>query len=162
MGYSILIIDIPSYSGIGNRDAGLMSLKDFNNDESLVISHPDAPSFPNDPTENTNLRSPSYSGWRDFCQDLDLYDLFFNTEDGLMRNHPGWFEFGMGHLEIVQNARAAYQKKYPDVEPGWGPYVESGWGANLPCSGNMARVLWLEWWMKYALENFTHPGIYNS
>lgn len=162
MGYSIFIIDIPCGIGIGNRKMGPMSWEEFMAYGDafpyplVKIFHQDAPSFPGDPTGNTNQRLPSYSDWHDFCQDVGLYDLFYHHDVGLIRTHPGWFEFWQKHLKIVRNARIAYQKKWPNVSPGWHDY-----GDNL-VSGNMARIMWLEWWMKYALEHFDHPGISNS
>jgi hypothetical protein len=186
MGYSIYITDIPMSKGIGQRNTdepttwdeyiayennGLTLPED--EDPFLVISLPEAPLFPGDPTERTNSRSPSYTMWAEFCDDVGLQPLFFDKQHGLMREHPGWFQFGPEHLLIVRRAREAYEKQHPGLVPGWAEddywsrrrrgQMEPNPGDEQYTTegGHLARLLWLEWWMDYALKHFDHPGIAN-
>lgn len=64
---------------------------------------PDAPTFPHDEmTGNSNSRSPSYSGWADFCRAIGLHDMFLEKWEGLMS--PALRQM---RLESPQNRSAA-------------------------------------------------------
>ncbi len=116
------------------------------------ITHPDAPAFPGDQmTGNGNSRHPAYAGWSDFCDAAGLHDLFFGSEDGLMREHPGAFLLRPKHLAAVIAARVKWQRENPTLPPGWGVGHDS----------TLARLLWLEFWIGWALENCKVPTIYN-
>lgn len=115
----------------------------------------DAPSFPNDHmTGKGNSRHPGYGQWADFCSAVGLTDLFFNKAHGLMRVHPGTFKLEFEHLVTVRDALYEYREAHPDAVPGWHDVdrVENG---------NLARLLWLEFWIDWALKNCERPAIHN-
>jgi hypothetical protein len=129
---------------------------------------PDAPTFPHDEmTGNSNVRSPSYSGWADFCREAGLHDLFLLQHDGLMGEHPGCQMVKPSDLQFVQ-AALTKRKQTSTLPPGfsdvkfnkdsqsWENIDEGKYDAAL------ARLLWLEFWMKWALENCETPAIQNT
>lgn len=119
------------------------------------ITLPDAPAFLEDEmSAHNNGRHPSYSGWNDFVWDVGLHEFFFHKQYGLMREHAGIFDITKEHLFVVQEALVDYRKKVGDIEPRFGSrYIKNG---------NLARLIWLEWWMKWALANCKRPAISNS
>jgi len=129
----------------------------------------DAPTFPNDEmTRNTSSRSPSYSAWSDFCKAAGIYELFYDDEDGLICPHPGCKMLKPEHLLQVQAAVVrlkAAATKPPGFEgfPDFNPETKT-W--ETPDEGRydytLARALWLEFWMKWALENCETPAIENT
>lgn len=128
----------------------------------------EAPQFPFDPTGKTNYRAPSYSAWHDFCKEVGLYELFFDKTErtGLMAEHPGTFVIAEEHYETVKAARER-REALGLGEPGWD--FDGSWGAD-PANddgvrgrdGNLARLLWLEWWFRWALDNCERPAIQNG
>ena len=115
------------------------------------LAQPNAPRFPGDVcTENENHRHPSYGGWSTFCEETGLVDLFFDKRTGLMREHPGTFRLLPSHLETVWAAVKGWKKTHKR-KPGF----EEGEDFIL------ARLIWLEWWMSWALENCRVPSIHN-
>lgn len=116
-----------------------------------------APKFVNDDlTGNSNERSPSYSAWREFTRVVGLEDLFFKDYEGLMSSHPGCKMFTQQHLDEVQTALIKYQAK-ATLPPGF-----DDWESTEPThDGWLARLIWLEWWMRWALANCETPAIYN-
>lgn len=114
-----------------------------------------APSFIGDEmTGNGNSRHPAYSAWSGFCESAGLLDLFFNEDTGLMREHPGCFKLQWRHLEIVRSALETFRSRNPDVKP---LFAENG-DERSPL---LARLIWLEWWMTWALKNCPCPAVYN-
>lgn len=89
------------------------------------------------PTRYTNSRWPSYTGWSSFCDEVGLSDLFFGS-NGLMAEHPGAVVLTREHLAIVEAV--------PDPEHGY----------------TLDRLVWLRWWMRWALDNCKVPVIANS
>lgn len=125
--------------------------------------HPEAPVFPGDEmTGNSNARRPSYAGWADFCGETGLRELFFNEERGLMREHPGCFRITAKHLEAVQHALAAWRARYPMAVPRFAEIPSNETVAWSTIEAHLARLIWLEWWMRYALKTHSLPAIYNS
>lgn len=127
------------------------------------IHQDDAPVFPNDEmTNNGNDRHPSYSGWGDFCRDSGLYTLFFNDTYGLMREHPGCFPLKKWHLGEIELALKAWRESHPDAIAG---FEKWSWNEEVEEVGYdpiLARLIWLEYWVKWALTFCENPGIYNS
>ena len=129
----------------------------------------DAPTFPNDVmTGNSNRRSPSYSGWGDFCRETGLYDLFYKEWEGLIYNHPGCKPITQEHYQEVYDALERYKEKATKL-PGFSGY--SKWDKNLQLwitadedkyDFILPRLMWLEFWMKWALENCETPAIRNT
>lgn len=134
------------------------------------IERPDAPCFPNDEmTGCSNSRYPSYSGWSDFCKEAGLYELFFCKEYGLIRSHPGCEMIQEHHLSKVKKAlnnRIEVSCKDPGFtgvgkfskkEQKWIPSPDKGRYDSI-----LARLIWLDYWMTFAMENFEIPAIENS
>lgn len=129
-----------------------------------TIRRNDAPTFKNDDlTKNSNCRSPAYSVWDDFLTQTGLKSLFMDNDHGLMREHPGCFMFGLSHLHTVQNALQQWKKKRSQpLEPGFEPMFPKEGEVIEPCDPILARLIWLEWWMRWTLENCETPAIQNS
>jgi hypothetical protein len=123
-------------------------------------SSADAPTFPNDEmTSNTSERSPSYSVWADFCRHVGIYDLFFDDGGRLHAGHPGCIGITKEDADRVTAALSTYQAK-ATLPPGF-----EGWhyreGDPVHSDAHLARLIWLEWWMRWALENCETPAIAN-
>ena len=138
-----------------------------------------APTFPNDEmTGNGNQRSPSYTGWANFCREAKIYDLFFGNSkngryyetdiDGMHResplicDHPGFEAINKHDVAYVKSALDRYGTCHPDTSPGfdnWDPKEASC--ATLQDS-TMARLMWLHFWMDWAVENCDRPIIKNT
>lgn len=142
-----------------SKDSGSMHVRVNRIDE-----HPEAPSFPNDEmTGRGNHRHPGYTAWSEFCQMTDLYALFFAENEGLMCEHPGCFRLTQAHHQIIAGALDRWQTEHPGAVPGFEGWVLPGRPA-APPTGNdpiLACLLWLEWWVRWALTNCTNPAIYN-
>jgi len=123
-------------------------------------SHPDAPTFPGDEmTGNGNDRSPSYSVWADFCRDVGLYDLFFTSRGHLHAGHPGCVGIDAEFAGKVSEA-LSLRKATATLPPGF----EVDWGYDGPPNYDyhLARLIWLDWWCRWAVENCETPAIENT
>jgi hypothetical protein len=113
-----------------------------------------APNFPGDHvTAKRNIRMPSYTGWSEFCDKVGLTELFFARPEGLFFQHPGCVMITQDHYQQVYDALKEY-RKHAKRPPGYDDF------GNLDY--NLARLMWLEYWMKWALENCETPAIFNS
>ncbi len=138
----------------------------------------EAPEFENDGmTGNTNSRSPSYTAWSDFCRETGLYNLFFgggwsredrgylpcenlHRESPLMAEHPGFRAINKIDADIVSASLAAYRAAHPNATPGFDTWAGT---PGFPMeNATLARLIWLEFWMRWAVENCTHPIIENT
>lgn len=134
-----------------------------------AATHQDAPTFPNDDcTGNSNGRSPSYSAWSDFCREAGIYDLFYDERGHLNAGHPGCVMVTPEDLAKVREAREARQKT-ATLPPGFEGYPKFDKEAQTwvtPDEGKydaiLARLIWLEWWMDWALNNCETPAIQNT
>jgi hypothetical protein len=114
----------------------------------------DAPYWPNqgDISGKTNGRHPSYSVMSEWAKETGLSELFFEKYDGLLTKHPGCSRITPEIHQKVKKARELWEQVYPNSKAGW-------------CGGKdpiLARLLWFEWWIKWALENCERPAISNS
>lgn len=101
------------------------------------VEHPDAPAD-GVPTDFTNSRWPSYTGWEYFTEQTGLHELFFHKKRGLMRKHPGIYPIKQEHVDEVMSvivSRAGTQKN---------------------------QIIWLQYWMKWAIENCERPYFQNT
>jgi hypothetical protein len=133
-----------------------------------------APVFPNDDmTGNGNDRSPSYTGWAEFSRWAGLHDFFFGEDGGLMSRHPGVRPLRNEHLAAVSAARSLIEAKHSDLRPGFAVmdferehYTRTGREFDSHSyrleDANYARILWLEWWMDWALKSCERPAIGNT
>lgn len=117
------------------------------------LSLPEAPSFPNDVlTGNGNSRHPGYSQWSEFTVLVGLEDLFFNQESGLMRQHPGNSLITEFDYEKVKLALDQWRRRYQNAIPQFSVTTEDA---------ALARLIWLEWWMRWTLDNCSIPTLHN-
>lgn len=139
--------------------------------------HAEAPLFPGDPTKRSNHRMPSYSGWERFCVKNGLHALFYGDpaplplgayarerHRGLFHRHPGCAMLLPAHLELISAALARRRVKAGGRKPGWNPNAD--WRGNPhedddKYDGDLARLMWLEWWVRWALAECEIPAIYN-
>lgn len=161
MGYSIYI-----------GEAVIRVDREYGGSVDVTVAQTDGgPSFPGDViTGNTNSRSPSYSGWSEFCRRHHLYEMFFDEEKGLMREHPGVFLLTADHLAVVRAALDRHRTISPGAVPGWCTCVlcdsliraELTEPTHTNRDGDLARLLWLEHWISWALANCKVPAVRNS
>lgn len=131
-----------------------------------------APIFPGDAmTGNGNSRHPAYSGWARFAVSVGLHDLFFDKEHGLMAEHPGTVRLCHWHLAAMREGLQTWRATHPEAIPGWcecptcAPFrfqVSAVPAAtHVDLDGDLARLIWLEWWVAYALSNCSVPCLHN-
>lgn len=129
---------------------------------------PDSPALPNDTNPRKNYRWPSYSGWANFCREAGIYPLFYGDDPqargGLLENHPGCVLLTEEHYKVVADALVA-RKAIAEHPPGF--MLDEGYP--IPQDGTpgefdaiLGRLVWLEWWMRWALDNCETPAIGNS
>ena len=133
------------------------------------VTLPDAPTFHND-TDQSNHRAPSYVAWGDFVYTHGLHECFFNKDTGLFRDHPGCVMLTPAHGALF-SAALAKRRSESTLPPGF--IGEPYWKPNgapadwvHPEEGkydcHLARLIWLEWWTRWALANCETPAIENS
>ena len=144
------------------------------------LQHDAAPDFSEFgcPTGATNERSPSYSSWSGFCRETGLYTLFFgrngcrpmiieeegfHRETPLLANHPGFAALFEADARFIRQAlerrRATTGGKPPGFwrfAPGSLEPVENGTDPQL------ARLMWLDYWVDWAVKNCDRPILANS
>ena len=117
-----------------------------------AVERPDAPLFVNDEmTGQTNARYPSYSAWAEFCRETGISSLFYNERGREKAGHPGAQVIRPEDLALVQRALAAWRAK---------ARKPAGFGDDH--DPLLARLIWLEYWMRWALENCANPIIKNT
>lgn len=135
----------------------------YNDVEGVKLDN--APAF-NEPTDYTNARWPSYISWSEAMRFVGLYDLMFNRETGLIRDHPGCVPLVKEHKEIIDKAYEDFYKKYLNAEAGYSPKLkEDEWAEDpdWPIENTWAtRLEWLKYWVDWSLLNCTKPVFYNS
>ena len=124
----------------------------------------DAPKLVNDNwTGNSNGRHPQRNAWKSFLKEVGLYEFFFDEKVGLMRKEDTCFLLDALDLETIQNALKNRQK-YADergLTPGFHP---DGFTSDKKVENvdpHLARLIWLEYWVKWAIANCDIPAIYN-
>lgn len=134
------------------------------------FEHPEAPAF-GEPTDNTSSRWPSYTGWRDFCVFAGLEELFYGAkgkgenvrEDYLIIEHPGCIPLTTKHREEVNAAMENFKKKHPKAVPTYGNATMMEPDPNNPEeNGQMCRLVWLHYWVNWAMDKCEKPVFYNS
>lgn len=98
------------------------------------VEHPNAPAF-GEPTDYTNARWPSYTAWSRFILEAGL-DLHLIGED-----HPGNRVITEELYQTVKHSLDTVDFKNPH---------------------NLNRAIWLEYWMRWALDNCDNPIITNG
>lgn len=136
------------------------------NTDSVVLD--DAPEFPNDElTGKSNSRSPSYTAWRDFCKSANIESVFYTESGHLICDHPGYMPITQEMIDIIHNRLEEYQQKatlppgfdgFPSYDPISDTWISPDKGKYDP---TLARLLWLEFWTKWAFQNCKNPAIEN-
>ena len=132
------------------------------------LTLPEAPSFYNDEmSSHVNHRHPSYSGWSLFCDSTGLGDLFFGS-GGLIASHPGYVKLTPKHAYIIHDKLEQYQLSHPNDVPGVCDCSDCNAYRNdikLPHHPEynyaLARLMWLDWWVKWAIQNCSNPMLAN-
>lgn len=130
-------------------------------------AHPDAPTFSHDEmTGNGNARHPSYSAWTDFTVAVGLHDLFYAKWEGLLSRHPGCALLTPAHGEAIADALAKYHRTLPPGFAGYGKLDEESQTWSTPDEGkydaNLARLIWLDFWVRHALTTCETPAMENT
>ena len=123
------------------------------------MTHADAPTFPRDEmTGNSNGRSPSYSVWSEFCREVGIYEVFYDERGRLHAGHPGCIGLTQENADVIGAALAKWQEK-ATLPPGF-----EDWHYEGPTTHDyqLARLMWLDWWVRWALENCETPAIGNT
>jgi len=170
MGYTLKIGELEmQYWQDEDRPEIHLSAKSFN--------HDDAPAF-GEPTDGQSQRWPSYRSWREFTIKAGLHALFYGTEEGskelvrddaLIAAHPGCVPLTERHRAEVNTALERWKKKYPDATPTYGRPAPEGvcsftWHdkENPEENSYMCRLVWLHYWVNWALDNCHRPVFENS
>lgn len=124
--------------------------------------HDNAPAF-GEPTDFSNSRWPSYSVWSDNLKSAGLYDLFFD-EGHLIGGHPGIRLITAEFIAEFDKRKKAFEGKHPDVIATYGEVkncfeVDE---SNPSCNSTYCRVVWLDYWLKWAFDNCETPVINNT
>lgn len=121
-----------------------------------TISLPNAPCFPNDPTSDTNSRTPSYHTWALFCTETGLFPWYYNPDRTERWGYPGHLVITKAEIETVSHVLQQYGATVNDP-----PGFDQAPGIRGPVqyNGNLARLLWLQWWMTWAIENCPNPVV---
>jgi hypothetical protein len=124
------------------------------------VTLPDAPAY-GDARDFRNKTLPSYTQWADCMSMIGLYDLFYNKSHGLIRKHPGCVPLTADHKEVIDSAHEAFMKAYPALKIGFCPEGEDD--TNWPDENGVAvSLVWLKFWVDWALSNCKIPVISNS
>jgi len=155
MGYNLTIGNgEPSFS----KDYGELSARW----EVEIVEHTTAPDFADDPTGQTNMRSPSYSAWSGFCDAVGLRALFYGdqSDDGWLTRHPGCALIEREHVEQIAGALKTYRAKWPGLTPGFSEAQNPT--ADSLAASYLARLIWLDYWVRWAFASCETPAIENS
>jgi hypothetical protein len=108
--------------------------------------------FGGDASGKTNGRHPSYTSMSDWARAVGLENIFYKRGDGLFDPHPGIKRLTPEiHAEVLA-AKERWERDHPNARPGW----REGDDAVL------AKLIWYEWWIGWALKNCERPAISNS
>jgi predicted HicB family RNase H-like nuclease len=123
----------------------------------------EAPDLLNDDfVRNSNCRLPSCTAWVEFTKETGLYEFFFNKETGLFSPLYGCAAFDKKDVEVVQQALKARQQ-YADehgLVPGFEPGdPEERKNFKIKIDPTLLRLIWLEFWMNWAINNCKNPAI---
>lgn len=116
-------------------------------------SHENAPAF-DEPTDRENQRWPSYSSWALFMKEAGLYDVFFYEDGHLVGGHPG--------VRLVTSEMKARVDKAMLDFVGAHPGLEARFVVTDVNGGTLCRLIWLKYWIDWAIENCETPVIANS
>ena len=161
MGYTLQIGELETSMHSGDY----LEIEEMNSfrQEVVSISHDDAPTF-GESTDCMNSRWPSYTSWAIFYRFFDLEELFHDEDYGFLRQHPGCVPITQFHKSIIDDAYEKYKKNYPNSTPGYsGKQLDDVEDDDWPEENSLgARLVWLKYWVDWALKNCEVPAFYNS
>jgi hypothetical protein len=120
------------------------------------VENPDAPEWPNgddwpDISGKSNHRAPGYSSFASLLRDTGI-----TANDvpafGARGSDGDCFVLRTEHRDAVRVAREQWQTAHPGTTPGWRDGDDY----------TLAKLIWYEWWMTWALENCERPAIQMS
>jgi hypothetical protein len=125
------------------------------------FSHPEAPAF-GEPSDHRSSRFPGYTTWSDFCNEVGLTELFFDEESGLLANHPGTCALTESHLAEITGALERRRASNGGKAPGFKEQTQDGHFKDVGKDPQLARLVWLEYWVRWALQNCERPAFGNG
>jgi len=120
--------------------------------------HDQAPAF-GEPTDHENARWPSYSGWSDCMTEAGMFDLFFDKDNGLLNEHPGYKTITPALVDTFRARKKAFEEKYPSVTA---EYLDDGHDGFITPNATYCRIVWLDYWLTWALAHCKEPIFFNS
>lgn len=135
---------------------------------------PEAPAF-GEPTDHTSARWPSYTAWHDFARAAGIHELFygqgwdrdlrgyrecsegFHREGGMLAEHPGAALITKADADYVSAARAKFIADHPGVISGFADDA-----VEMDPRATLARLEWLDFWFRWAVENCANPVLENT
>jgi hypothetical protein len=120
----------------------------------------DCPTFVGD-NNQTNMRAPSYLVWSAFCKTVDLEEMFYlPAYRDIPKRAKGVIYLTNDSLGLVSNALTEYQTK-AKLPPGFedDEYLMANENSLPRYDGHLARLIWLAWWIEWALSNCTMPAL---
>lgn len=115
--------------------------------------HENAPAF-GEPTDRSNSRWPSYNNWYEFERVFNLEDVFRDEKKGLITGRPNVALITKWHKERIDQEYENFMKKYPDSKPCYNTESDK--------DKYLVRMVWLKYWVDWALENCNVPAFYCS
>lgn len=124
-------------------------------------THPDAPAIPHDApwSIHGNRRSPSYTVWSDFATAVGLDDLFNGRHPPLIPSYPGVAPLTRAIADRFDAALVSYRARYPQAVPRFSASLLGDGNEIGEQDAHLARLIWLAWWTRWAVENCEHPAI---
>lgn len=114
----------------------------------------DGPQFPQENIldRRSNHRAIATHIWGDFLNEVGLWDLF-EGHGGLAAEagDDGAVALTVEHHQAVVSALGRYRIAHRQAVPQYETTDEDA---------ALARLIWLEWWMAWALAHCEHPAIY--
>lgn len=121
-----------------------------------TVKHENAPAF-GEPTDFTNGRWPSYIAWEESVKMLNLYELFYNKDTGIIREYPeNCVPLVKEHKKIIDKAYKEFYEKYPNTKAGYNRET-----TEMTPNAAAVRLEWLKYWVDWALENCSMPVFYS-
>ena len=155
MGYSFYIGNaIPVFPSEGNENTFSWEVE--------RVEHPDAPEWKHDrksladaladASKKTNGRHPQITQMKHFCKQANIEGLFFDGDGCLVPRRSCVTRLTKSHCHKITFARQKWEEEHPDSVPGW-------YDNEDPI---LARLIWYEFWMKWALGNCGLPAVEND
>lgn len=179
MGYNI---------GIGEAEINYYAEDNFLSISAEATTHPEAPDLgKGDVSGKGNYRYPSYCAFSNWCDETGLSDVFFQIDEERSRQrqlygfkdpkclvmqggHPGAVPLTEEKWMMVKLALVKWRADHPNAIM---PTVENTAHLGLwetdprtvdgdQLDYTLGRLVWFEFWMRWALDNCKKPIISNS